>query len=1578
MSGRDRSATLLAHSAGSTQSLVDEKVSGAKAGRSMRSRRRSIHYEPSYKQNPPHLDGVGDMSKLIHLEEDNVVYNLQCRYNHDDYPRIYTSMASVLIAVNPYESLPIYTPESMAQYRGQNRGKLGQLPPHCFAVAEEASQMLAKTGANQAMVICGESGSGKTETAKVFMRYLASHHDGATSDGKTSSIEEQFLQANPVLESFGNAQTVMNNNSSRFGKFTKVLFETKENSRSAGRIVGSTVETYLLEKSRVVHQGRGERNYHVFYQIFNGLSAETKTKFGLTEMDAFNYISQSGVYTINGVSDEERFNELSQALDSLGVTATEKNDMFQCLAAILHLGNIEFDDTADQDQATVHLESEDSLKYAAAMLGVDVEELRKRLTTTTMKVGMQNITKYMKFDDAVYNRDAISKTVYSQLFNWVVRRINSVLCNEHPDQFKYIGILDVFGFESSDQNNSFEQLCINFANERLQNYFNEHIIKSEQDEYMREALPWTPITVPDNTDMIDLIEGKPNGIIAQLDSACVMPNGTDVIFLDNLLQAHPRHARLSRSHARRVRRKSLVAVKFNINLSSGGSTSVNDSAAKGRAVGGSTRQRFEGFSLRHYAGQVTYNVTGFLDKNNDNVHPDTEKLLATSGVAVVTELVVKPDAKDGARPKRRKAFSSVGTFFSKQLASLMKTLTASTPHFVRCVNPNQFKQPRTFDDDYVRPQLRCGGLVEALRILKLGFPSRVAYDEIYNRYGATLPDFIRAKIQDGDGSSSNAQKADFAEALFMAFGMDTKDYQLGLTKVFFRPGKQEFLENILGQNDTLSQDIIDKIRSLMVRKRIARMRAGILLLVRLQLWVNKKRAKDRLLANAAKVVFIAESLATPLRAVFERRAVRTLQAYMHQTVAQRTAAAKSNATGELQRFLRAAARRQALKRVLDARTVARREKFSGAALSVQSFWRSAVLRRGLTAELDKRVTATKERLLRQAQLEAAKRDAEEKERLRLLEEERRRVEERLASERKAKEEAEAAAEAERQRIEAERVKHEEEERLEREREEEELRKKREEEEAARKARELERRQQREAEEAERKAKEEEAARRKAEAQKREEEWRARIEAERKAKEDEENARLLAVNQEAEAKAEAERVHKERELMEKRRIEAQKRIDELAKEAEEQLSLIENTTLPDHVKQKSLARHSELVREQYNLAFEALSDEEKATEASLLRAVLMEGDKFLKYGKHGKPHIKYVCLNVLGALHWDDDVMDPRRLRPSSTYIHVKDVQKVYIGKHTPVFTRTVAEKADDNVCFSIVTADRSLDLQCVTIEQRDLWVRAIESAIRDVQDQGMVNMITGEKSATPPPKPTKREQPIPEVKSAAVHEPVQSPPPQKEAMLNFLELGGKLTKFNRNGSPKDRWFNCVQEILFWGDMPSPSQDPSSSFIQLVDVQEVRLGKNTKVMKKRYASSVQDELCFSLILPTRTLDLKASNKFRRDNWVEALKLVIQQAKSEHDEWMAGVRERQDTYASGTLRSSDVPVDYYATARTLRGMTVTSRGSAFGDDGRGRSATLDTRSTDRPSRPGFSEMEEFMRSLQDKGSGFSTTASGANEV
>ncbi|XP_074268277.1 myosin-9-like isoform X2 [Silene latifolia] len=666
--------------------------------------------------------GVDDMTKLSYLHEPGVLHNLAARYSRDE---IYTYTGNILIAVNPFQRLPhIYDIQMMDRYRG---APLGKLNPHVFAIGDVAYRAMINEGKSNAILVSGESGAGKTETTKMLMRYLA--YLGGRTDTEGRTVEQQVLESNPVLEAFGNAKTVRNNNSSRFGKFVEIQFDKK------GRISGAAIRTYLLERSRVCQISDPERNYHCFYLLCSAPKEEVE-KYKLGNPQSFHYLNQSNCYELVGVDDAQEYLATRRAMDIVGISKQEQDAIFSVVAAILHLGNVEFCKGQEVDSSvTKDDKSKFHLQTAAELLMCDLVGLEDALCKRVMITPEEVIKRSLDPEAATTNRDGLAKTIYSRLFDWLVDKINNSI-GQDPNSTCLIGVLDIYGFESF-KTNSFEQFCINYTNEKLQQHFNQHVFKMEQEEYTKEEIDWSYIEFVDNQDILDLIEKKPGGIIALLDEACMFPKSTHETFSQKLYQTFKTH-------------KCFIKPKL----------SLTD------------------FTIAHYAGEVQYQSDLFLDKNKDYVVAEHQDLLAASKCSFVAGLFPSVPEETNKSSK----FSSIGTRFKMQLQQLMDTLNSTEPHYIRCVKPNNLLKPAIFENNSVMQQLRCGGVLEAIRISCAGYPTHRTFCEFINRFKMLSPEAVTGTDPDEVVCSKILEK------------MGLAGYQIGKTSVFLRAGQMAELD----------------------------------------------------------------------------------------------------------------------------------------------------------------------------------------------------------------------------------------------------------------------------------------------------------------------------------------------------------------------------------------------------------------------------------------------------------------------------------------------------------------------------------------------------------------------------------------------------------------------------------------------------------------------------------------------------------------------------------------------------------------------------------------------------------------
>ncbi|PNI88124.1 MYO6 isoform 3 [Pan troglodytes] len=726
---------------------------------------------------------VEDNCSLMYLNEATLLHNIKVRYSKD---RIYTYVANILIAVNPYFDIPkIYSSEAIKSYQGKS---LGTRPPHVFAIADKAFRDMKVLKMSQSIIVSGESGAGKTENTKFVLRYLTESY------GTGQDIDDRIVEANPLLEAFGNAKTVRNNNSSRFGKFVEIHFNEKSS------VVGGFVSHYLLEKSRICVQGKEERNYHIFYRLCAGASEDIREKLHLSSPDNFRYLNRGCTrYFANKETDKQilqnrkspeylkagsmkdpllddhgDFIRMCTAMKKIGLDDEEKLDLFRVVAGVLHLGNIDFEEAGSTSGGcNLKNKSTQSLEYCAELLGLDQDDLRVSLTTRVMLTtagGTKGtvIKVPLKVEQANNARDALAKTVYSHLFDHVVNRVNQ--CFPFETSSYFIGVLDIAGFEYFEHN-SFEQFCINYCNEKLQQFFNERILKEEQELYQKEGLGVNEVHYVDNQDCIDLIEAKLVGILDILDEENRLPQPSDQHFTSAVHQKHKDHFRLT------IPRKSKLAVHRNI-------------------------RDDEGFIIRHFAGAVCYETTQFVEKNNDALHMSLESLICESRDKFIRELFESStnNNKDTKQKAGKLSFISVGNKFKTQLNLLLDKLRSTGASFIRCIKPNLKMTSHHFEGAQILSQLQCSGMVSVLDLMQGGYPSRASFHELYNMYKKYMPDKL-----------ARLDPRLFCKALFKALGLNENDYKFGLTKVFFRPGKFAEFDQIMKSDPDHLAELVKRV-----------------------------------------------------------------------------------------------------------------------------------------------------------------------------------------------------------------------------------------------------------------------------------------------------------------------------------------------------------------------------------------------------------------------------------------------------------------------------------------------------------------------------------------------------------------------------------------------------------------------------------------------------------------------------------------------------------------------------------------------------------------------------------------------
>ncbi|XP_052393099.1 unconventional myosin-Vb isoform X1 [Carassius gibelio] len=781
-------------------------------------------------RNPDILVGENDLTALSYLHEPAVLHNLKVRFLESNH--IYTYCGIVLVAINPYEQLHIYGEEVITAYSGQN---MGDMDPHIFAVAEEAYKQMARDEKNQSIIVSGESGAGKTVSAKYAMRFFATV-GGSAND---TSIEEKVLASSPIMEAIGNAKTTRNDNSSRFGKYIQIGFDRRYH------IIGANMRTYLLEKSRVVFQAEDERNYHIFYQLCASSSLSEFKDLSLTSAEDFTFTSLGENIFIDGVNDAEDLVKTRQALSMLGVKEIHQMSIFKIIASILHLGNVEI--VSERDGESCHINRDDTyLRHFCRLLGIEQEQMEHWLCRRKLVTTSETYVKNMSHAQAVNARDALAKHIYAHLFDWIVEHINKAL-HTSTKQHSFIGVLDIYGFETFEIN-SFEQFCINYANEKLQQQFNSHVFKLEQEEYMKEQIPWTLIDFYDNQPCIDLIEAK-LGILDLLDEECKVPKGTDQNWAQKLYSKHSNSGHFEKP---RMSNKSFIVV--------------------------------------HFADKVEYQSDGFLEKNRDTVYEEQINILKASQFQLVADLF--QDGKDSGPPSatsksskinvraakpapkghNREHRKSVGTQFRNSLHLLMETLNATTPHYVRCIKPNDNKESFVFDSRRAVQQLRACGVLETIRISAAGYPSRWTYPDFFSRYRVLMT----------KKNMTIADKKQVCKNLLETLIKDPDKFQFGKTKIFFRAGQVAYLEKLRADKFRFACIKIQKtVRGWLQRIRYRKIRKSAILLQRYGRGYLARRYAEMLRLTRATLICQKQYRMKRVRQEYlrTRRAVITIQAF---------------------------------------------------------------------------------------------------------------------------------------------------------------------------------------------------------------------------------------------------------------------------------------------------------------------------------------------------------------------------------------------------------------------------------------------------------------------------------------------------------------------------------------------------------------------------------------------------------------------------------------------------------------------------------------------------------------------------
>ncbi|CAH1101832.1 unnamed protein product, partial [Psylliodes chrysocephalus] len=747
--------------------------------------RRVLQFSDLFRANQDTEKDYDDNCEMMFLNEGTLLNNIRIRYYRD---KIYSYVANILIAVNPYKDIAtLYASQTIKNYKGKS---LGQMPPHVFAIADKAYRDMLVLKQSQSIIVSGESGAGKTESTKHLLKFLCDNW-GA----EVGTLEKKILDANPVLEAFGNAKTTRNNNSSRFGKFIEVHFDKKF------KVAGGHISHYLLEKSRICSTEGEERNYHIFYMLLAGAPESLRSQLNLTQPDDFNYLKGGCTRYFTSPSTDKKvddsrksadfkkhgslkdiilddvlgFEELDQALSRLEITEADRAQIYATVAAVLHLGNVSFEDNPEDTRGgcRVVASKEKYLLIASKLLGIDPSELKQALISRVMQSargGMKGtvIMVPLKTYEATNARDALAKAIYSNLFDYIVNRINQSIPFQSSSY--YIGVLDIAGFEFFTVN-SFEQFCINYCNEKLQQFFNDMILKYEQELYKREGLSVPEIQFVDNQDCIDLIETK-KGVLTLLDEESKLPKPSYTHFTEEVHKTWPKEFRLGLPRSSKLKAH----------------RSLRDS---------------EGFLIRHFAGAVCYQTKYFIDKNNDALHASLEGIIQESRSQFIKTLF-----STSCTLKGKLTFSSVGNKFKIQLGELMEKLRSNGTNFIRCVKPNSKMVDQQFDGNLSLMQLKCSGMTTVLELMEYGYPSRTSFSDLHNMYKQYLPKEL-----------SVLTAKQFCEAMLHSLNLHEKDFKFGVTKVFFRPGKFVEFDKIMKSDSSNLKAIVGQVKKWLVKSR---------------------------------------------------------------------------------------------------------------------------------------------------------------------------------------------------------------------------------------------------------------------------------------------------------------------------------------------------------------------------------------------------------------------------------------------------------------------------------------------------------------------------------------------------------------------------------------------------------------------------------------------------------------------------------------------------------------------------------------------------------------------------------------
>ncbi|XP_023655558.1 unconventional myosin-VIIb [Paramormyrops kingsleyae] len=850
--------------------------------------------------HPTSVTGVDDMIRLGDFNDAGLLRNLLIRHREGI---IYTYSGSILVAVNPYQLLPIYTAEQVELYTDR---RLGELPPHVFAIADNCFFNMRRNHKNQCCVISGESGAGKTETTKLMLQFLAA------VSGQHSWIEQQILEANPILEAFGNAKTVRNDNSSRFGKYIDISF-TK-----SGAIDGARVEQYLLEKSRVCRQAPEERNYHIFYCMLMGMPAEQKKILQLGNSSEYKYLTMGNCTSCEGRDDIKEYANFSSAMRILMFTENNSWEISKLLAAILHLGNVDFEATILNNLESCDILNSSHFNMAAKLLEVDMKALDCSLTKRSVITNRENVSKPLSSAQAIDGRNAFVKAIYGRLFVWIVEKINSVIYKPPPMDSKVIyqsiGLLDIFGFENFSTN-SFEQLCINFANEQLQQFFVKHIFKLEQEDYARENIIWKHIDFSDNQNTLDVLAIKSLNILALIDEESHFPKGTDTTLLNKMNQVHG---------------------KSNIYIPPKNNHDMQ-------------------FGIQHFAGVVHYNSTGLLEKNRDALSLDILLLLDTSSNKLLkqifapelatntttgsnSKMIITPKNSLRQATDNKKRIPTLCNQFRQSLESLMKTLTACQPFFIRCIKPNDFKKPMLFNRELCMRQLRYSGMMETIRIRKAGYPIRHTFVEFLDRYRVLL------RTAKCDPKTESPEKC--CQSICLSILGDKDDWQIGKRKIFLKDFHDTVLE--LERDKAMHEKAITiqrVLRAYKHRKRFVKQRKAAIVLQKHWRGYNGRRLYRKVQLGFARLQATVRSRKLHLLHKQKQAASITLQKHVRGYLARKHWKCKQEAVKVLQAHTRGMLARKAIKKMKkDAFLSAQERRAEELAAIERQKWLEGVLR----------------------------------------------------------------------------------------------------------------------------------------------------------------------------------------------------------------------------------------------------------------------------------------------------------------------------------------------------------------------------------------------------------------------------------------------------------------------------------------------------------------------------------------------------------------------------------------------------------------------------------------------------------